>query len=37
MLLLSRGLAPTEAADLTAFMWGIPIGEVHCRASAQPH
>jgi hypothetical protein len=28
-MLLMRGLAPTEAADLTAFLCGIPIGEVH--------
>ncbi len=28
-LLLQRGLAPAEAADLTAFMCGIPVGEVH--------
>lgn len=24
-----RGLAPAEAANLTAFLCGIPIGEVH--------
>lgn len=24
-----RGLAPAEAADLTAFLCGIPVGEVH--------
>jgi hypothetical protein len=28
-MLLLRGLTPTEAADLTAFMCGIPVGEVH--------
>jgi hypothetical protein len=28
-LLLSRGLAPDEAATLTAFMNGIPINEAH--------
>jgi hypothetical protein len=28
-LLVSRGLAPDEAATLTAFMCGIPIAEVH--------
>jgi hypothetical protein len=28
-LLLLRGLAPDEAANLTAFMCGIPIAEVH--------
>ena len=28
-LLLMRGLAPDEAADLTAFLCGIPIAEVH--------
>lgn len=28
-LLLQRGLAPAEAADLTAFMCGIPVGEAH--------
>jgi hypothetical protein len=28
-MLLMRGLAPAEAADLTAFMCGIPVGEVH--------
>jgi hypothetical protein len=27
--LLMRGLAPAEAADLTAFMCGIPVGEAH--------
>ena len=27
--LVSRGLAPDEAATLTAFMCGIPIAEVH--------
>lgn len=27
--LVSRGLAPNEAATLTAFMCGIPIAEVH--------
>lgn len=28
-LLLMRGLEPEEAANLTAFLCGIPIGEVH--------
>lgn len=28
-MLLMRGMAPDEAADLTAFMCGIPVGEVH--------
>lgn len=28
-VLLLRGLTPTEAANLTAFMCGIPIAEVH--------
>ena len=28
-LLLTRGLAPDEAANLTAFLCGIPIAEVH--------
>lgn len=28
-VLLMRGLSPTEAANLTAFMCGIPIAEVH--------
>lgn len=28
-MLLMRGLAPTEAADLTAFLCGIPVGELH--------
>lgn len=28
-LLLMRGLAPEEAANLTAFLCGIPVGEVH--------
>ena len=28
-LLLARGLRPDEAADLTAFLCGIPIAEVH--------
>jgi len=28
-LLLMRGLAPEEAANLTAFMCGIPVSEVH--------
>lgn len=27
--LLMRGLAPAEAADLTAFMCGIPVGQAH--------
>ncbi|HEY7702270.1 MAG TPA: hypothetical protein VIB02_08145 [Candidatus Limnocylindrales bacterium] len=27
--LVTRGLAPDEAATLTAFMCGIPIAEVH--------
>ena len=27
--LLMRGLTPAEAANLTAFMCGIPIAEVH--------
>lgn len=28
-LLLMKGLAPEEAANLTAFMCGIPVAEVH--------
>ena len=28
-LLLARGLNPEEAADLTAFLCGIPIAQVH--------
>ena len=28
-MLLMRGLTPAEAADLTAFMCGIPVGAVH--------
>jgi hypothetical protein len=28
-MLILRGLTPTEAADLTAFMCGIPVGDVH--------
>jgi hypothetical protein len=28
-LLLARGLKPEEAADLTAFLCGIPIAQVH--------
>lgn len=27
--LLMRGMAPDEAANLTAFIAGLPIGEVH--------
>jgi hypothetical protein len=27
--LRSRGLSPAEAADLTAFLCGIPVGEAH--------
>ena len=28
-LLLSKGLAPAEAANLTAFLCGIPVADVH--------
>ena len=28
-MLLMKGLSPDEAANLTAFLCGIPIGEVH--------
>ena len=34
-LLMSRGLAPDEAADLTAFMCGIPIADVALVARAR--
>ena len=28
-MLIFRGLAPTEAANLTAFLCGIPVGDAH--------
>jgi hypothetical protein len=31
--LLMRGMAPDEAANLTAFIAGIPVGEVHWTLS----